>query len=152
VETDCKELRELTAGADPVGRERLEEHAARCPECRLQLAADRELRHAFQRLAQPALSPRFNKDLRLRLRAEREHRRLLRRSRLMMQGYWLAASVASVLVLLLTRWPTAAPSALTLGSVGAILAVALLTLAILLRLLRTDFLDLILGTMKVLRS
>jgi len=93
-------------------------------------AADRELRRAFQGLAQPSLSLRFNRELRARLQAEREHRRLLRRHWRVMQGYWLAASVASVLILLLTPWPTEAPSAMVLGFLGATAAVTLLILGV----------------------
>jgi hypothetical protein len=68
-----------------------------------------------------------------------------------MQGYWVAASVASVCILLLIRWPSELPSVPVLCSLAAVFAVALLTPMILLRSLRTGFLDLILGTMEELR-
>ena len=148
---DCRLLGERIAGVDTMDEDTLERHAAECPSCRQQLAAHRELRRTFRALAQPSLSPRFNRQLAALLDAETRRHSGHRQRLLLMQAYWLAASVASVCILLWTRWPTAAPSALVVSVLVTILAGSLLTLVILLRSLRTGLLDLILGTMHLLR-
>lgn len=149
---DCRMLSELTAGVDTIDDDKLNDHAAGCPPCRQQLAAHRELRRTFQGFAQPSLSPHFNRRLSVLLNAEARRRRGYRQRLLLMRGYWMVASVASVCILLLTRWPAATPSALAVGALVTVFTVSLLTLVIVLRSLRTGLLDLILGTMHVLRD
>jgi anti-sigma factor RsiW len=149
--SDCNLFSERTIGVDTIDDDALDAHAAGCPSCRRQLIAHRELRHAFQGLAQPSLSPHFDRELRRRLETERKRDRAHRWRLLLMQGYWMAASVACLCILWLTRWPAETPSALAVGALGMIFAMVLVTLVLLLRSLRTGFLDVIFGTMSLLR-
>ena len=68
-----------------------------------------------------------------------------------MQGYWVAASVATATVIMLTRWPSELPSVTLLCSFGALLGMALLAPLILFLSLRIGPIGLILNTMDVFR-
>jgi len=126
-------------------------HAERCPDCREQSEADRELRRLFQSAPRPGPALHFNRVLRSRLRAERERQRRRRWRLLVMQGYWVAASVACVIVLTLTRWPMQMPSPQVTCSIGGAFAIALLTPLTLLMSLGIGPLRLILETMEAFR-
>jgi predicted anti-sigma-YlaC factor YlaD len=149
--SECDELLELTIERDPAGDARLQRHAARCSHCREQLGAERELRQLFQGIARPGPSLHFNRELRERLRAERQRQRRQGRRLFVMQGYWVAASLASVIVMMLVRWPSELPSVPVMCSLGAVFGVALLTPLILFLSLRIGPLGLILKTMEALR-
>jgi len=145
--SECNELRELAFNRDPTDDARVWRHAARCPHCREQSEVDRELRQLFQGITAPVPSLDFNRKLRQRLRVERSRQRDYRRRLVVMQGYWIFAGLASVLVMMLTHWPNQLPSPLVLCSGGSVLVVALLTPLILFLSLGTDPLRLILGTL-----
>ncbi len=149
--SECDELRELIVECDPADDARLGQHAARCPHCRAQLAAERELRQLFQGIPQSGPSLHFNRELRRRLHAERERQHRHRWRLFVMQGYWVAASVASLFVMMLIRWPSELPSVPVMFSLGGVIGVALLTPLMLLRSLRISPMDLILGTMEQFR-
>lgn len=74
-----------------------EAHLARCPACRNQWAAEEALDGLFSEAAPPGLSEQFNQNLRQRIAAEPKtrHRWLI----LVMQVYWLAASLVSAVIL-----------------------------------------------------
>ena len=127
-------------------------HTTPCPRCRGQLEADRELRQLFRSIAPTGPSLYFNRVLRSRLRAERQRLRRRRWRLLLMQGYWVAASVAGVIVMTLTRWPEAMPSLQVAFTIGVTFAIALLTPLILLRSLSIGPLGLIIKTMEAFRS
>jgi predicted anti-sigma-YlaC factor YlaD len=149
--SECDEFRELTADRDPAEDARLQRHAARCSHCREQLETDRELRQMFQGVARPGPSLHFNRELRKRLRAERQLQRRYRWRLLVMQGYWAAASVASAFVIMLIRWPGELPSVPVMCSFGAVFGMALLTPLILFLSLRMGPMNLILNTMNAFR-
>jgi hypothetical protein len=75
-----------------------EAHLARCPACCDQMAAEEALEDLFSKAAPPELSSRFNENLRQRIAAESRVRN--RWPFLVMQGYWLAASLISAVILL----------------------------------------------------
>jgi|GEM_PF-2474881 len=87
----------IVAGATEAEKAAWQEHLARCPGCREQWAADVELRALYQDAETPRLSDRFQQSLRQRIAVDN---RIRSRRRLpIMRAYWLAAAVASVLVL-----------------------------------------------------
>jgi len=149
--SECDEFRELITDRDPAEDARLQRHAARCSGCREQLATDRDLRELFQGMARPGPSLYFNWVLRERLHAERQLQRRYRWRRLVMQGYWVAASMASAIVIMLIRWPNEWPSVTVMCSFGALFGMALLTPLILFLSLRIDPINLIFTTMDVFR-
>ena len=149
--SECDEFREPAAGRDPAEDARLQRHAAGCSRCREQLDTDRALRELFQGTGRPGPSLHFNRVLRKRLHEEGQLQHRYRWRLLVMQGYWAAASVASVIVILLTRWPGDVPSAPVLCSLGALFGTALLALLVLFRSLRMGPIDLILDTMDAFR-
>jgi predicted anti-sigma-YlaC factor YlaD len=151
VMSECEKLLELIIGCDPVDDAHLQRHAAQCSHCREQLEAERELRHLFQGIPRPGPSLHFNRKLGKRLRAERERQRRHRWRLYAMQGYWVAASLASMIVMLLIRWPSELPSVPAMVSLGAVFGVALLAPLILFMSLRVSPLGLILGTMDEFR-
>lgn len=150
--SECDAFREPAAEGGPVEEGRLRRHAARCPVCRDQLLADGELRRLFRGIAQPGPSLHFNRVLRERLRAERRRQRRWRWRRLVMQGYWAAASVASVIVVLSIRWPSELSSGPAGCTLGAVVGLALLTPLLLLLPLRIGPLRLVLDTMDAFRQ
>lgn len=149
--SECDEFRELTTDRDPAEDARLQRHAAECSSCREQLATDRDLRELFQGIARPDPSLHFNRVLRERLHAERQLQRRSRWRLLVMQGYWIAASVASAIVIMLIRWPGELPPAAVMCSFGALFGMALLATLILFRSLRIGPINLILNTMDAFR-
>ena len=105
---------------------------------------DDALRDVFAGMSQPILSPYFGRDLRHRVAEEGARLRSLRRRRLVMRVYWLLAAACSLVVLQRTVWPNA-------GTAGGILAISFfagsfLPVLLVLRSLRTDVIDLVLGT------
>ena len=149
--SECDELRDLIVECDPADDGRLQRHAARCLRCREQLETERELRRLFQGIPQSGPSLHFNRELRKRLHVERQRQRRHRWRLFVMQGYWAAASVASLFVLMLIRWPSELPPAPVMFSLGVVFVVALLTPLMLLLSLRINPLDLFLGTMEQFR-
>ncbi len=149
--SECDEIRELTIERNPADDARIQRHAARCPHCREELEAERELRQLFQGIPQFGPSLHFNRELRKRLRAERQRQHRHRWRLFVMQGYWIAATVASVIVMMLIRWPSELPSVLVMRYVGAVLGVALVTPLLLFLRLRIGPLGLILATMEQFR-
>ena len=149
--SECDEIRELITDRDPAEDARLQRHAARCSRCREQLASDRDLRGLFQRIARPGPSLHFNLVLRERLHAEGQRQRRCRWRRLVMQGYWIAAGVASAIVIMVIRWPGELPSAAVMCSFGALFGMALIAPLILFLSLRVGPISLILNTMDAFR-
>lgn len=76
-------------------RRDFEEHLARCPACHEQWTADGALGNIFSEIPRPLLSPAFDEELRRRL-SERRRTRFGRP--FLMQVYWLAACVLSLLI------------------------------------------------------
>lgn len=149
--SECHEFRELIAEPEPAEEARLQRHTAQCSSCREQLVTDRELRQLFQGIACPGPSPHFNRVLRKRLRTERELQRRSRWRLFVMQGYWVAASVASAIVMMLIRWPSELPSVPVICSFGAVFGIALLPPLILFLSLRIGTMNLLLKTMDAFR-
>ena len=117
-----------------------EAHLAGCPACRDQWAAEEALGDLFSRAAPPELSSRFDENLRRRIATEPKKRWAL----LVMQGYWLAASLISAFILFNMEGIQARPGPgvmmlLTLCFAGPILLLG--------RRLRFGLFDLILRTM-----
>lgn len=83
----------------PQERERWEAHLAGCESCRELLDLERALRQTFSAVPAPELSEGFSRRLENGLAAQRRHRRSSRVRRLVLQGYWAAALVASGLIL-----------------------------------------------------
>lgn len=69
-----------------------------------QEAADRLLREAFRGVARPAPSLHFERRLNAALEEERRRRRFARRTARLMHAYWLAAGMASFLILISLPW------------------------------------------------
>ncbi len=149
--SECDRLLERIFERDLAGDIRVERHASRCARCREQLNAERELRQLFEGVARPGLSLHFSRELRERLRAERRRQRRQGWRLCVMQAYWIAASLASAVVVMLIRWPSELPSVPVLSVLGAVLGLALLTPLILFRVLSISPLGLILGTMEEFR-
>ena len=149
--SECGAFPETAVERDPAEDARLRRHASRCPECREQLEADRELRRLFRGIAQPAPSLQFNRELRRRLRAEREGQRRRRWRLFVMQGYWAAAAATCAVVMTLTRWPSELPPAPVACLFGTVLGVTLLAPLVLLLTMRIGPLGLIVKTMEALR-
>lgn len=145
--SECDGFRVLATVGCPAEDARLQRHAARCCSCSEQLAADRELRQLFEGITRPGPSLDFNRALRDRIHMERQLRLRCRWRLLVMQGYWLAAGLASALVITLIRWPSGVPSVPAICSVGAVFGAALIAPLVLLLSLRTGPLRLILNTM-----
>ncbi len=76
-------------------RRHFEEHLANCPACHEQWTVDRILGNLFSEIPQPVLSPAFDGELRRRLS---EGRRMRHGGPFLMQVYWLAACVVSLLI------------------------------------------------------
>jgi hypothetical protein len=116
-------------------------------ECREQQSIDLELRGLFQDVERPLLSERFQLTLHERIAVERRLRTQGRFS--IMHAYWLAAGIASALILLNINLPGLA------GSGSMVVAVIIPVLCfvapiVLLGLhLRTGLLDLIFSTMTI---
>ena len=149
--SECDELRDLTVEWDLAADPRLQQHAARCPHCREELEAERELRQLFQGIPQFGPSLHFNRELRKRLRAERQRQHRHRWRLFVMQGYWIAAAVASVIVMTLIRWPSELPSVPVMCSLGVVFGLALVTPLLLFLRLPIGPLGLILATMEQFR-
>jgi predicted anti-sigma-YlaC factor YlaD len=149
--SECDEVLALTLECDATKQVRLRRHAARCSDCREQLELDRALRQTFQGIARPGPSLHFNQALRERLRAERQGLRRRRRRLLVMQGYWVAAIAASVIVLMLIRWPKELPSVPIAISLTAVFGVTQIAPLVLFLCLRITPLSLILNTMETFR-
>ncbi len=145
--SDSQTAASLTSADDA----RIQRHAARCPHCREQLETERELRQLFRGIWQSGPSLHFNRELRKRLRAERQRQQRHRWHLFVMQGYWIAAAVASVIVTMLIRWPSELPSVPVMCSLGAVFGLALLTPLTLFFKLRIGPLGLILATMEQFR-
>lgn len=105
-----------------------------------QEAADRLLREAFRGVASPTPSLHFERDLNAALDKERRRKRFARRSARLMHAYWLAAGMASLLILISLPW-SESPAGARLALVIAAAVVVLPTL-----LLKVDLLELIVGT------
>jgi len=75
-----------------------EAHLAHCPACRDQWAAEEALDSLFSEAAPPILSSRFNENLHQRIAVEPKARN--RWPLLVMQGYWLAASLIIAFIFL----------------------------------------------------
>jgi hypothetical protein len=144
---ECGKFEELSNGPQPESAARLEHHLRECPQCRAQLRADRQLRGFAGRLNRPALSPHFGRNLQARLKSEAQSRRKLRRRLRIMQAYWLAAALASLLSVLACKWPTDAH--LLASTVAFVVGMSLLVLpvATLSGCLRAGLLDLIFTTL-----
>ena len=146
---ECDRFLDLSFERDPADDAALQQHAARCPACREQMESERELRRLFHGIPRPGPSLHFNRVLRERLRAERERQRRGRWRLLVMQGYWVAASLASAAVLILIRWPGDPLPAI--GAAGAAIGMVLIPAALLLLSLRIGPVRLLIGTMRALR-
>ena len=116
-------------------------------ESREQQAIDLELRELFQDVERPLLSERFQPTLRERIAVERRLRSLGRFS--IMQAYWLAAGIASTLILLCTDLPGLAGSGSMVVAVIIPVLCFLAPIALLGLHLRTGLLDLIFSTMSI---
>jgi predicted anti-sigma-YlaC factor YlaD len=149
--SECDEVLALILEYDANQEARLRRHAARCSDCREQLDADRALRQTFQGIARPGPSLHFNRALGERLRAERQGLRRRRWRLLVMQGYWVAAIAASVIVMMLIRWPKELPSAPIAISLAAAFGITLIAPLVLFLCLRITPLTLILNTMETFR-
>jgi len=141
----------MTIESDPADDLRFRRHAARCPDCREQAEVERELRRLFGEIAQPGPSLQFNRELRQRLRAERERQQRHAWRLFVMQGYWAAAGVACVLVMTLIRWPSELPPAPVVCIFGAVLGTTLLAPLALFLSLRIGPLSLIVKTVEAFR-
>lgn len=149
--SECERFREMTIERDPAEDPRLHRHAARCADCREQLETERALRQLFREVARPAPSPHFDRTLRQRLRAEREQQRRNSWRLMVMQGYWVAASAACVVVMLLTRWPSDLPPAPVVCLAAIVLGTTLLAPLVLFLTLRIGPLGLIAETINAFR-
>lgn len=116
-------------------------------ECREQQAIDLELRELFQDVERPLLSERFQLTLRERIAVERRFRTRGRFS--IMHAYWLAAGIASTLILLCTDLPGLAGSGSLVVAVIIPVLCFLAPIALLSLHLRTGLLDLIFSTMTI---
>ena len=149
--SDCERLRETAHETDLAEDLDFQRHVAGCPQCQEQLLVDSELRQLFRGIPRPAPSPHFNQVLRERLHAEEERQHRRRRRLVVMYVYWIAASVASALVLVLVRWPSELPSTPVVCSFGVVFGMALLAPLILLLSLRIAPRNLILSTVDAFR-
>lgn len=148
---ECVELREWLIEGGAFDDARFRRHAAACPDCREQLETERELRDLFRGAARPAPSLHFDRALRQRLRAERRRLNRRRWRLFVMQGYWAAASSASLLVVARIHWPSELPSTPVAWLFASVLGLAALAPLVLVRSLRVDPLDLIAKTMEAFR-
>ena len=149
--SECDELLELSIECDIADDARFQRHVAWCSRCREELGADRELRQLFQGVVRPGPSLHFNRELRKRLHAERQRQRRYGLHLVVMQGYWAAAIVASIIVMVLIRWPSELPSPIVMWTLGAVFGAALITPLMLVRRLHIGPLGLILRTMQEFR-
>ena len=99
-----------------------------------QAAADRSLRQALRGLAEPRLSPFFDRRLEARLARERQRLRSLQRWRQALQVYWLSVVVASAVIVVRLPMEThslaGSPILLATLACGAVLPGVLLLLAV----------------------
>jgi hypothetical protein len=115
-------------------------------DCPGQRKIDSDLRILSRASVRPGLSLQFNHRLRARLAAEKQNQRESRRRLLVMQIYWLVATVASVAVVLLIRWPDTLPPAPAVYAVGALLIAILICPLLLLLHHRIGLMELVIST------
>jgi hypothetical protein len=149
--SECDEFSTPDRDLDAAKEIRLRLHADRCADCGEQLEVDRALRQAFRGVACPGPSLHFNQALRERIRIERRGSRRQRWRLLVMQGYWVAAAAASVVVVLQVRWPAELQAGAMAPLLAAMVGLTLIAPLILSACLRITPLDLILNTMKIFR-
>jgi predicted anti-sigma-YlaC factor YlaD len=90
-------LKKSRRGCSEGERRDFEEHLVNCPACRDQRISEKALGNLFSETTPPGLSPAFNEKLRRRINEEREKRSL---RPFVMQAYWLAVCLISVLIVL----------------------------------------------------
>lgn len=147
--SECDEFSTPGRDLDAEKETRLRLHAKRCADCGEQLEVDRALRQAFQGVACPGPSLHFSRALRERIRTERRGLRRQRWRLLVMQGYWVAATASSVVVVLQVRWPEELQAGAMTSPLAAMVGLTLIAPLILSACLRITPLNLILKTMKI---
>lgn len=149
--SECDESSAPGRDLDAEKETRLRRHAKLCADCGEQLEVDRALRQAFQGVACPGPSLHFSQALRDRIRIERRSLRRQRWRLLVMQGYWIAATAASVVLMLQVRWPEELQAGAMTSPLSAMIGLTLIAPLILSACLRITPLNLILTTMKIFR-
>jgi len=121
----CTKLAEAMSSGDPEHQaDFLRQHLQECPDCRLECEVDRRLRHAFDGLPLPVLSPGFARAVDARLGIEAQSHIALQRRFRWLRLYWLAAAGMSVLIFLNWQVSDLAPDAawVAVGLLAVLLA------------------------------
>ncbi len=107
---------------------------------------DRMIRHEFAATARPSPSPYFNSRLRIALAEEKRRKRAAKTRMRIMQAYWILSGLAAVSIMsILPRSESPGGAWLPLVVVTAVVALPMM-------LVRTDPVDLIIGSAEKLRD